>query len=169
MAKKKLPTIKDLLEQPEQTIKDKSSSVIKTFGQGSVTSGLIFLVMWCLTSDISFNEALKMIISGSITLIGACFFILAKYMLKRINNNEKIMVIIAEKHKIAQESSAFWENKYRIVADENRELREAISTQLKEVNRIILEFICERQKGFEQERILHEVKEAIDNANRGCK
>lgn len=156
----------DLLERPEKTVKEKSAKALKMFGQGSVTSGIIFFIMWCITSDISFNEALKFIISGSLSIGALSFFTLAKYFLSRINNNEQILITIATKHRDAQVESSEWENKYSLMLEENTELKEVISTQLKELNRAIVELACEKQKGFVKEKIVKEVEDAINYANR---
>lgn len=162
-------TMSELREQPEKTVKEKSAKALKIFGQGSFSSGVIFFIMWCITSDISFNDALRMIISGSISVVALSFFTLAKYFLSRIKNNEQILITIATKHRDAQNENADWENKYSLMLEQNTALKEVINISLKELNRAVIDLACEKQKGFVKEEILKDINEAIDNANRGCK
>lgn len=166
MTKRKLLSIADLKKEPEQTIKEKSFGLMKTFGQGSAASGVIFFIMWCLTANININEALKMIVGGSLALIGLMFFTMAKYFWSRLTMDEHFLVEIATKHRDAQINSMVWQEKYTLVMEENNILREDITIQLKELNRVVLDLACEKQKGFEKEHILLNVEEAIKNANK---
>lgn len=164
MGKHKL-SIRALLSEPDHKIADYCKSISKT----ALSTGSVYFAMWFFTWIITgdFQDiSIRSIIALSIGGVSASFYVIIHYFRGQNQKIEEALINIATKHRDSEEIASKYNTLFEEALGKQKELEEVISTQLKEMNALVLELTIEKQKSFVKEKICKHVQEAIDNANR---